>query len=292
MKYFLQVFLVMDIKQFVQDNQELIEAALEDAVPAVSVYPEKLHHAIHYSLFDGAKRIRPVLAIAVAESLGYKAEKVLPAAVAIELAHTGSIILDDLPCVDNSDERRGKAACHKAFGESTAILAACSLLDRLYAVIVEGLQEQNVESEKVLEVVKIISGAIGSGGVVVGQFTDIELQRTELDAKQLEFIHKKKTASMFVAVVDSAAVICEASAEAREALRAYAENLGIAFQLKDDLLDKEQKNEINAVKVYGEEKTAQLEEEFTAKALSALEPLGEKAELLEELATYLKERQR
>jgi geranylgeranyl diphosphate synthase type II len=188
---------------------------------------------MRYSLLAGGKRIRPVLTLATARALGHEAGELLPTAAAIELIHTYSLIHDDLPAMDDDDLRRGRPTCHVAFGENVAILAGDGLFAEAYKLI---LQSQPGDPERVLSALREISEAIGVGGMVGGQYVDVA-GAGELDADGLRHMHELKTGRLIVASVRVAPLLLGASADALLGLGRVAEELGVLFQIVDDILD-------------------------------------------------------
>jgi geranylgeranyl diphosphate synthase, type II len=192
-----------------------------------------LREAMRYSLLAGGKRIRPVLTLATARALGHDPEEVLPAAAAIELIHTYSLIHDDLPSMDDDDLRRGRPTCHVAFGENVAILAGDGLFAEAYNLV---LNRQPGDPERLVAALREISGAIGVGGMVGGQYVDVA-GASDLGADGLRHMHELKTGRLIGASVGVAPILLGASEEARLALVPFAGELGVLFQIVDDILD-------------------------------------------------------
>ncbi|APR98139.1 polyprenyl synthetase family protein [Wolbachia endosymbiont of Folsomia candida] len=195
---------------------------------------DKLISAMRYMLLAPAKYIRPFLVIASSEIFNVQAEKVIPVAAAIEFIHTYSLIHDDLPCMDNSDTRRGQLSCHKKFDEATAILAGDALLTLAFEV----LSSLNEDSTKCCAIIKVLSQAIGTNGMVGGQILDINNQHIDFD--KIKKIHLMKTAKLFAASCEIGAIMGDATNEHRKALYNYGVNLGLIFQAKDDIEDYKQ----------------------------------------------------
>jgi geranylgeranyl diphosphate synthase type II len=217
-----------------EEKRVRVEAALRRlAVPGRSPAVEA---AVESSLFAPAKRLRPILALMVADVLRGDADSVLPAACALEMVHTASLILDDLPSMDDATSRRGRPACHIAHGEANAVLAAFALLNRAFEVLADGwpggpdpATRTNLAGE--------LARAVGLEGMIAGQAEDLAATDRTLDFATLEFIHRHKTGALFMASAAVGASAARASAEERAALVAYAKNLGLAFQIVDDLID-------------------------------------------------------
>ncbi len=196
--------------------------------------PKILREAINYSIKNGGKRFRPVLCMSTAGGMGKDYLSVISTACAIEFIHTYSLIHDDLPAIDNDDLRRGKLTCHKKFGEDIAILAGDALFAESFNII---LDHQKAAPGDLLKVLKEISSASGASGMVAGQTVDVYYCGGKISKKKLEEMHFNKTAKLIIASVRSAAIICKASETLLQNLTAYASNLGLAFQITDDILD-------------------------------------------------------
>jgi geranylgeranyl diphosphate synthase type II len=192
-----------------------------------------LEEAMRYSLLAGGKRIRPVLTLAAARALGGDPATVLPTAAAIELVHTYSLIHDDLPAMDDDDLRRGRATCHIAFGENVAILAGDGLMAEAYRLI---LEQQTGEPARLLGALRELSDAIGVDGMVGGQYVDVAGD-AELDADSLRVMHSMKTGKLIAAAIGVAPLLLGAAEGARIALGRFASELGLLFQIVDDILD-------------------------------------------------------
>jgi len=190
--------------------------------------------AARYSLFAGGKRIRPVLCLAVAAMLGQPVERALPFACAIELIHTYSLIHDDLPCMDDDDLRRGRPTCHKIFGEAMAVLAGDYLLNRAYEVLIDAIDPACPET---LAAARLISRAAGGRGMIGGQVLDMMAERQKPDAPSLERLHRMKTGALLSAPAEAAALLACTGEDASESLSAFGAAIGLAFQIRDDILD-------------------------------------------------------
>ncbi len=197
--------------------------------------PSVVKEAMIYSLEAGGKRIRPMLVLAVLSSFGKDVERGIPAAAAIEMIHTYSLIHDDLPCMDDDDLRRGKPTNHKVFGEAVAVLAGDALLTYSFQLIA-GMNHPDVTPEMKLELIAEISKSAGAEGMVGGQIADMEGENKQLTIEELEYMHEHKTGKLLQASILSGAILAEANAEQREHLRQFAFHLGLAFQIRDDIL--------------------------------------------------------
>lgn len=224
-----------DLLQFVADARRLIDDALDRILPAESVPPEKVHSAIRWSVFAGGKRFRPVLLLAVGETFGAAPKLLVSAACALEMVHTYSLIHDDLPSMDNDDLRRGRATCHVRFGEATAILAGDALQTLAFETISE---DETMSPEKIVKLVREIAGASGTPrGMIAGQAHDLEAESREVSAHELEQIHRLKTGALIIAAARCGAIIADAPETELAAITDYAAQLGLLFQIADDLLD-------------------------------------------------------
>ena len=261
----------------------------------------QLAEAMRYSLLAGGKRIRPVLALATAEALGRDADDVLPLAGALEMIHTYSLIHDDLPAMDDDDLRRGKPTCHKAFGEDVAILAGDGLFAEALRLV---LERQRGEPANVLAAVRELTAAAGVGGMVGGQFLDITAP-DDLDPVALRRLHELKTGRLIAASVNAVLLLCGAGEPATIGYSRFAAELGVLFQIVDDILDvtgdeaslgkpqgsDERHGKQTYVSVFGLERARELASESHAEAMGALaEAAGETARL-EQIADYILTRQ-
>jgi len=209
---------------------------LDRLVPSETTPPEQLHRAMRYSLLAGGKRLRPSLTLAAGEALGAYTDDLMPAACAIEMIHTYSLIHDDLPAMDNDDLRRGRPTCHKAFGEAVAILAGDALLTQAFRVL--SADAPGRDAERQVRVIREIATAAGSVDALIGgQIADIESEGKNVDASTLEYIHRSKTGAMITASVVVGGIIAGAREEQISNLRGYGERIGLAFQIADDILD-------------------------------------------------------
>jgi geranylgeranyl pyrophosphate synthase len=258
--------------------------------------------AIGASLLAPAKRLRPILALLVAETLGADAEPVVPAACAIEMVHTASLILDDLPSMDDAQTRRGRPACHVEFGEATALLAAFALLSRAYELLAQGWSG-GANAALRARIAAELGAAVGLDGMIAGQAADLALTGRTLDLKTLEFIHSRKTGALFIASATLGAVAAGASDAERAAIAAYAKNLGLAFQVVDDIIDIEGGSEAGKdtgkdqgkttfVSLCGTDGAKMLARELVAASLEALAALPTRADRLRDLARYVAARRK
>jgi geranylgeranyl diphosphate synthase type II len=223
----------MELPAFISRHIDAIERELRRVTPEETRRPEALHRAMRYTLLAPSKRVRAVLTLLSAEVCG-PADRALPAAAAIELVHASSLILDDLPALDNAALRRGRPSNHVAHGEAMALMAAFNLFDLAFATIAA-----SYEPPLARRLTALVAGAVGSEGLIGGEVEDLLATESAISFDALELIHRWKTGSLFVAAAEAGALTAGARAEQIAALSAYAKNLGLAFQVVDDLLDVE-----------------------------------------------------
>ena len=270
---------------------DLAESALKKYMELEDNPQKKIYEAEEYSLMAGGKRLRPVIMMMTAKMCKKSPEMVLPFAVAIEMIHTYSLIHDDLPAMDNDDLRRGKPTNHKVYGEAMAILAGDALLTKAFEVAAS-FSDESVPKEKVLRAISVLATAAGDNGMIGGQVVDIE-SRNE-DAELLKYLHSLKTGALIRASGVIGAILAGANDEEIKAVESFCDNLGIAFQIQDDILDvigneaelgkpigSDAENEKSTyVTLYGVEKAEALAEEYTQKAIESLQIFEENGELV------------
>lgn len=295
----------MDFKDKYSYYLNIVEKSLNECIKIADPYYSRLAEAMNYSLLAGGKRLRPILALATAEILGGKVEDVLAYGVSIEMIHTYSLIHDDLPAMDNDDYRRGRPTNHKVFGDAMAILAGDALLNYAYENIVNDILATG-NNDKKLKALGIIMKNAGMSGMIGGQVIDMESMGGSADADRLKAMHKMKTGALISAPIEAAAVICGADDFELMQLTNYASNLGLAFQIKDDILDVEgdaglmgkstgsdaQCNKATYVSIYGLDESKKMLESVTLQAIEYLSCFGSKAEFLKELAYNMVKRDR
>ena len=231
------------LKAYLQDRRKIVEEALHRYLPAEDNTPVEIYKAIHYSVFAGGKRIRPILCLAAVEASGGDLAPAMPFACALELIHTYSLIHDDLPAMDNDDFRRGKPTSHKVFGESIAILAGDALLTEAF-VLLSRAEKVRFSAEKRLAVIQEIAQAAGIAGMVGGQTLDLLSEKSRPDIEVLNEIHRRKTGALIMAAVKSGAIIANTREDKLQALANYSINVGLAFQIADDILNVEGDREL------------------------------------------------
>lgn len=285
------------LEEQIINAKKLIDSKLTQFMANDEPLLNVLQESVNYSLFSGGKRVRPLFCFLVGELFGVPKEKLITTACALEMIHTSSLIMDDLPHMDDGKVRRGKPANHMVFGQDVSALASIGLLTRAYEIV---LDDPELPEDKKTKVVSRLARTVGINGLVGGQFVDLKFSNENTDAATLDYIHTYKTASLFATSGITAAIIGDANEEDISALETYAKNLGFAFQILDDLLDVEGNSEdvgksLNNdkggfVTVYGIEKSKQLVQEYTDKALGAIEIFKGRNEKLIVLAHMLLKR--
>ncbi len=287
---------VEGLERVLEERRLVVEEALVRLAP-VSESPT-VALAVADSLHAPAKRLRPILVLLVAEILKGDPKSVLPAACAVEMVHTASLILDDLPCMDDASLRRGRPACHVTHGQATALLAAFAMLNRAYEVLAEGWPG-GPDGAGRSGLAKELARAIGLTGMIAGQAADLAMTAKEVDFPTLEFIHSRKTGALFIAAASLGAQAAGAQPSERAAMEAYAKNLGLAFQIVDDLIDvssgageagkdvgKDTKK-TTFVSFAGVDGAKQLARELVKASQEALAGFGPRAQTLLDLASYV-----
>jgi geranylgeranyl pyrophosphate synthase len=284
-----------------EERRSLVDAALRQHLGAPPDGP--VTAAVQHALFAPAKRLRPVLSLLIADVFKTSPEAVLPGGCAIEMVHTASLVLDDLPAMDDATMRRGRPACHVVHGEGVAILAAFALINRAFELLACGWPG-GPDAAGRLGLAKDLAQAIGWDGMIAGQAMDLSMTGRRIDLKTLEYIHSRKTGALFMASAALGAQAARASAAERVALVAYAKNLGLAFQIVDDLIDAtgaaddslkdvgQDQSKTTFVSFAGVDGARQLAQELARSSQQALEGLGPRAEPLRELARFVIVRKR
>ena len=290
-----------ELKNFFTDSAKSVDSLLKELVPSPQIEPKRLHEAMCWSLFAGGKRFRPALVLAVGEVFGAAEKNLLKTAAAIEMIHTYSLIHDDLPAMDDDDLRRGRETCHKKFDEATAILAGDALQNLAFKTIVE---DANLSAELRVELITEISQSAAQ--MVDGQQLDLEAEGVQISIKELEIIHRNKTGAMICASARSGAIIAGANETQLSAITNYAENLGLLFQITDDLLDVTQTSEVlgktagkdekakkaTYISLYGLEKASKMAEHIHAQSRSELKKIDKNTDLLGEIADFILRRKK
>ena len=296
----------MELKAYLDERKAIVDRELKACFPEPEGLASDVMSAMKYSLFAGGKRLRPILCMAGAEAMGGEFAHVLPVACALELIHTYSLIHDDLPLMDDDDLRRGKPTNHKVFGEAVALLAGDGLLTEAFSLMTVPELRKRVSPDVIIKVIDLISRAAGYRGMVGGQAVDIRSEGKTADLRLVEFIHTHKTGALITASVSSGAILAGGDKEQIEAITSYGRNIGLAFQISDDILDiegdsktlgktpgaDEQKGKITFPAVVGLEKSRKLEGELVEAAIQALEGFEHKADPLRLIARYIIERKK
>ena len=290
-----------DLSTYLAKRKEAIEVALDSALPVI--YPEKIYEAMRYSLLAGGKRVRPILCLASCELVGGTTSMAMPTACAMEMIHTMSLIHDDLPAMDNDDYRRGKLTNHKVYGEDIAILAGDGLLTYAFEFI--ATKTENVPPQQVLQTIAHLTRASGAAGLVGGQVVDVESEgKTDVCLETLNYIHAHKTGALLEACVVCGAILASASEADLQRLSRFAQNIGLAFQIIDDILDitatqeelgKTAGKDVQAGKVtfpslWGIEESRRQASQLVADAKDQLAVFGSKALPLLAIADYITSR--
>jgi geranylgeranyl diphosphate synthase type II len=245
-----------DIREYFETTGKQVDQWLEALVPPETAMPPEIHRAIRYSLFAGGKRLRPILTLAVGEAFGAPREWLFPPACAIEMIHTYSLIHDDLPAIDNDDYRRGRPTSHKVFGEALAILAGDALFTQAFKTLADFTIDPRYLDRK-LQVISVLANAVGTiDGMVGGQVMDILSEGNPVNPTTLEYIHRSKTGALMCACVKTGGVLGGADEIEMSILTTYGRQLGLAFQIVDDLLDATSTTE-QLGKTAGKDQTAQ-----------------------------------
>lgn len=292
------------LQAYLTERLALVDQALDKALPSASGVPEQLLAGMRYSVFAGGKRIRPVLMIAACEAVGGAAQQVLPAACALELIHTYSLIHDDLPAMDDDDFRRGRPTNHRVYGEAGAILAGDALLTEAFVLLAQTEAFPGVPSATLLQVIQLIAQAAGSQGMVGGQVVDMASEGQQIDLVTLESIHNRKTGALIIAALRAGVLLGGGSEQALAAVTRYGHAAGLAFQVADDILDvigdqavlgkdvgsDQARGKATYPSLLGLEGARLRARELMEEAMAALQPLGSAAGPLREIARYIVDR--
>ena len=291
------------LEAILAERRQRVDEALEHWLPLQGDHPPQIHEAMRYSVFAGGKRLRPILALLACEAVGGNPEDAMPAAAALEMIHTYSLIHDDLPAMDDDDYRRGRRTCHRVYGEAIAILAGDALLTHAFQLLADA-GPTRLLPERRLRVIAEIAEAAGSCGMVGGQAMDILAEGHEIDHPTLLYLHTHKTGALIRASVRVGGIAGGAEEEQLEALTRYAERVGLAFQIVDDILDIEgataemgktvgsdlRRKKATYPAVMGLEESRRQAVYVLGEAKEALRPLGEKGATLAVLADFVGQR--
>ncbi len=293
-----------DIQTYLQQKKALVDKTLNTLLPDKETFPASLHQAMRYCLFAGGKRLRPILALAAAEAVGGKPDRLIRQACALELLHTYTLIHDDLPAMDNDDYRRGCLATHKVFGEAIAVLTGDALLTEAFKVLADHRQGSPPEPAQTLAIIKLIAEAGGSQGVIGGQVVDLESEGKTIGKDLLEYIHIHKTGKLITASVMLGALLGRAREKEIDCLEKYAKAVGLAFQITDDILDMlgstkklgkkvgsdTKKGKATYPGILGMDAAKKMQQTLFNQAIQALQSFGEEAEPLRAIAKIIIER--
>jgi geranylgeranyl diphosphate synthase type II len=286
-----------------------VDKALDRFLTKEKIAPSVIHKAMRYSIFAGGKRLRPFLCIGAAELCGGKEASVMPAACALEILHTYSLVHDDLPCMDDDDLRRGRPTNHKVFGEGMAVLAGDALLTFAFELLARNARVTGVKPANALAAVETLAREAGTLGMVGGQVADLESEDNRVAAKDrestLHFIHSRKTGALIRASLRIGAILTGASDKKIAALDRYGEEIGLAFQIADDVLDIEgdkallgkngsdrDNGKLTFPSIYGLDDSKRRGRAAVERAKRALAPFGPRADIFKQLADFIVERKK
>ncbi|NLO22118.1 MAG: polyprenyl synthetase family protein [Syntrophomonadaceae bacterium] len=284
----------------IKQRKEYVERCLLEFLPPADSYPALIHEAMHYAVFNGGKRLRPIMVFEGAVLGGADKEEVITAACALELIHTYSLVHDDLPAMDNDEMRRGKPTCHIVYGEANAILTGDALLTAAFYLLAENLKAPKVKAENLVRAIRVVAAAAGSQGMIGGQVLDLQSEGLALDFSTLRKLHSLKTGQLFRAALTTGAILSGMKDSGIAALDKYAASFGLAFQITDDILDvagnqdligkpigSDAKNHKSTyVSLLGMEKSYRLARVAVESCQEALGYFGPEADFLRQLALH------
>jgi geranylgeranyl diphosphate synthase type II len=293
--------MTFDLETYFAERRRAVDEALDRYLPPATTAPAVIHEAMRYSVFAGGKRLRPVLVIAGAEAVGGQMDDVMPTACCFELIHTYSLVHDDLPAMDDDDYRRGRLTNHKVFGEAMAVLAGDALLTHALGLVAVNFGLGKTAPEVCPRVLAEITGAAGTDGMVGGQVVDVQSEGQVVSAETLEYIHTRKTAALIRGALRCGALLAGASEPQLEALTQYGDQIGLTFQIVDDILDvegsletlgktagkDERQKKATYPGLHGLAASKARAAALTREAHAALAPLGPAAEPLRALADFI-----
>jgi geranylgeranyl pyrophosphate synthase len=274
----------VDVRAYLLERTPLVDAVLDAAIPPADAPPAELHAAMRHLLFPGGKRLRPAFAMAAAESVGGSARGALPVAAAVELIHTYSLVHDDLPCMDDDAERRGRPTVHVAFGESTAVLAGDALQAAAFEVLCR--LPDGGAPDRVLATARDLAEVAGSRHLVGGQVDDLSFDPADTRAERVESVHARKSAALIAVSIAGGARLAGADEATLARLRRFGELVGVGFQIADDLADEGQDDACSMLRAVGADAARERAGALLQAALHEIEDFGERAEPLRALARY------
>ena len=286
-----------DVKRKINDYADMINEKLVDYLPEANDGQRDVVRAMKYSLTNGGKRLRPILVLEFCKACGGDSVNAVAFACAIEYIHTYSLIHDDLPCMDDDDMRRGNPSCHKMFGEATALLAGDALLTHAFDVACDA----NLAPEQINSALSLLSQNAGVGGMIGGQVVDVEMTGKELSKEQLEYVYENKTGALVEASMMIGAILAGADEAKVAAVHKIASDVGMAFQIQDDILDvcgdsallgkptlsDEENGKVTYVTIHGIDESRRYVTELSERAVRELEEIGGDNEFLKELVIWL-----
>ena len=294
----------MEFKQCLKEKASFVEKVLKEYMPKEEGYQKTVIEAMNYSLSAGGKRLRPILTLEACKIVGGNEDEAIPFAIAIEMIHTYSLIHDDLPALENDDLRRGRPTNHKVYGEAMGILAGDALLNYAFEVMLAGsINKEN--PEKYLKAINEIAKGAGIYGMIGGQVVDVESENKQIEKEKLDYIHMNKTAAMMVGCMRAGATIGGANSEQMEEITKYAKNIGLSFQIVDDILDivgdeaklgKKVGSDIENHKstypsLLGLDKSKEIAHNLIDEAKKSIEKLSDDVDFLKGLAEYIIDRE-
>ena len=294
----------MEFKQCLKEKASFVEKVLKEYMHKEEGYQKTVIEAMNYSLSAGGKRLRPILTLEACKIVGGNEDEAIPFAIAIEMIHTYSLIHDDLPALDNDDLRRGRPTNHKVYGEAMGILAGDALLNYAFEVMLAGsINKEN--PEKYLKAINEIAKGAGIYGMIGGQVVDVESENKQIEKEKLDYIHMNKTAAMMVGCMRAGATIGGANSEQMEEITKYAKNIGLSFQIVDDILDivgdeaklgKKVGSDIENHKstypsLLGLDKSKEIAHNLIDEAKKSIEKLSDDVDFLKGLAEYIIDRE-
>jgi len=298
-------FNLAQFQQEIEKRKQYIDTCLQKHLTSSDAYPPIIHEAMHYSIFNGGKRLRPIMVLEGTKLAGASQESVVPIACALEMIHCYSLVHDDLPAMDDDNLRRGKPTCHIVFGEANAILTGDALLTRAFAVMTESAGMPGVKPENLIRVIREIAEAAGSQGMIGGQVIDLQSEGQDINYETLKTLHSLKTGKLFQAALRSGAILGDMNQRDMQFIDKYSSNFGLAFQITDDILDvngnetvigkptgSDAKNDKTTYPgLFGLEKSRQLAEDCVQACIDSLQKFGPEADFLRQLAYFTLQRQ-